>query len=378
MKDLEIEHVSVQVVGPETERHAWASDMHAQYMTNTIVRLRTRGGLEGIAGVSSFTEFGFDRAVAETLRPLLPHLIGASPHGREALWQKLQNRSIPVAPQAHSAIDIALWDLAAKAAGLPLYRHLGGCRDKIPAYASTPLYADNAAYVDNVARLAGEGFRAIKFHCWCEVGRDMAMVRAVHKEFGSTPLRFMLDVEQRYQRDDALVAARELEDLDYFWFEAPLLDYDLAGYRELRDYTHVPIIPAGNSVLSPLLIETAIDMGCWSRARVDVTVAGGVTPALKILGLAEARGMTVELQCWGYTLTQAANLHVMLARPNCTYFEQPVPYPAFEYGVANPIRTDRNGDVRAPDGPGLGVELDWAAIDAATLMKIEEGRRLPA
>ncbi len=79
----------------------------------------------------------------------------------------------------------------------------------------------------------------------------------------------------------------------------------------------------------------------------------------------------MELQCWGYTLTQAANLHVMLARPNCGWFEQPVPYPAFEYGVANPIRTDRNGEVRAPDGPGLGVELDWAAIDKATLMKIE-------
>jgi L-alanine-DL-glutamate epimerase-like enolase superfamily enzyme len=163
--------------------------------------------------------------------------------------------------------------------------------------------------------------------------------------------------------------------MSYGWFEAPLLDVDLAGYRELRRYTSLPILPAGNSLLSPQLIETAIDMGCWSKARIDVTIAGGVTPALKILGLAEARGMSVELQCWGYTLTQAANLHVMLARPNCDYFEQPVPYPAFEYGVANPIRTDRNGDVRAPEGPGLGVQLDWAAIDRATIMKIEQDGR---
>jgi L-alanine-DL-glutamate epimerase-like enolase superfamily enzyme len=182
----------------------------------------------------------------------------------------------------------------------------------------------------------------------------------------------MLDVEQRYGRDDALRAAVELEALGYDWFEAPLLDVDLAGYRELRRYTKVGILPAGNTLLSPQLIEIALGMGCWSKARVDVTVAGGVTPTLKILGLAEARGTTVELQCWGYTLTQAANLHVMLARPNCGWFEQPVPYPAFEYGVGNPIRTDRKGEVRAPDGPGLGVELDWAAIDKATLMKIEE------
>jgi len=69
MSDHRIEHVSVHVVGPETERYTWASDMHSQYMTNTILRARTRSGLEGIAGVASFSEFGFDRAVGETNPP---------------------------------------------------------------------------------------------------------------------------------------------------------------------------------------------------------------------------------------------------------------------------------------------------------------------
>jgi L-alanine-DL-glutamate epimerase-like enolase superfamily enzyme len=375
MDDLTIEHVSVYVVGPQTERYTWASDMHSQYMTNTILRARTRGGLEGIAGVASFSEFDFDRSVAETIRPLLPHLIGSSPDRREALWHKLFNLGIPGAPQAQSAVDILMWDLAAKAAGLPLYRYLGACRDSIPAYASTPLYADAAAYVDNVHRFIAEGFSAIKFHSWCEYERDMEMVRAVHKEFGSGTVRFMLDVEQRYERGDALRAAKELEALDYFWFEAPLVDYDLAGYRELRKYVSLPIIPAGNSIITPQLIELAIDMGCWTQARVDATVVGGITPALKIMGLAEARGMTVELQSWGYTTTQAANLHLMLARPNCTYFEQPVPYPAFEYGFANPIRPGRDGHVRVSELPGLGLEVDWAAIEAATILKFEESGR---
>jgi L-alanine-DL-glutamate epimerase-like enolase superfamily enzyme len=375
LKDLEIERVVVYVVGPQTERYAWASDMNNQWMTNTVLRASTRGGLEGIAGVASFTEFEFDRAVAETIRPLLPHIIGTGPDRREALWQKLYNRGIPVAPQAHSAIDILLWDLSAKAAGLPLYKHLGGYRDRIAAYASTPLYADSEAYVDNAHRLVAEGFRAIKFHCWCEYERDMAMVRAIDKVFAGTDVDFMLDVEQRYDRSDALRAAQELERLGYRWFEAPFPDYDLAGYRELRRYVSLPIIPAGNSVLSPHLIELAIEMGCWTNARVDVTVAGGITPTLKIMGLAEAHGMTVELQCWGYTTTQAANLHLMLARPNCTWFEQPVPYPAFEYGVANPIRPDRDGYVGVSDLPGLGLEIDWATIEAATLLKYEVGGR---
>jgi L-alanine-DL-glutamate epimerase-like enolase superfamily enzyme len=376
MTDLEIERVSVYVIGPDTERYAWASDMHAQYMTNTLLRATTRGGLEAVAGVSSYTEFGFDRAVAETLRPMLPHLIGATPDRREAIWHALYNRSIPGAPQAHSAIDILLWDLAAKAAGQPLYKYLGAARDRIPAYASTPLYQDPEAYVDNVHRFVEEGYRAIKFHCWCEYDRDMQMVRAVDKAFGSSSVQFMLDVEQRYDRGTALRAAKELEQLDYTWFEAPFLDYDLAGYRELRRYVSLPILPAGNSILSPHLIELGIDMGCWTHARTDAAVVGGITAALKVMGLAEARGMNVELQCWGYTSNQAANLHLMLARPNCGWFEQPVPYPAFEYGFLNPIRTGRDGCVQPSDLPGLGLAIDWEAMEAATILKYEEtGRR---
>ena len=375
MRDLEIERIRVYAVGPETERFAWASDMAVQYMTHTILRVTTRGGLEGIAGAASYTEHGFDAAVAETLRRMLPPLIGASPLARGALWQRLVNHNIPVAPQAHSAIDIALWDLAAKASGLPLYHFLGGTRERILAYASTPLYPDPAAYVDNVARLKEEGFRAIKFHCWCERERDTAMVRAVHKRFGGSGLCFMLDVEQRYSRLDAKRAGAELAELGYTWFEAPLPDLDLAGYRELRQRVGLPILPAGNWVLDANLIAFALEMGCWSSARVDATVVGGITPARKVMALAEAHGMTAELQCWGYTLTQAANLHLMLAYPNCTYFEQPVPYPAFEYGAMNPIRTDRDGYVHAPQGPGLGIEVDWPAMEVAAFLKYEEKGR---
>lgn len=111
MKDLEIERITVYVVGPETERHAWASDMHAQFMTNTILRAQTRGGLEGVAGFASFSS------------------VGALPDHREALWHKLVKRATPRSAQAQSAIDILMWDLAAKAVGLPLYRYLGACRE---------------------------------------------------------------------------------------------------------------------------------------------------------------------------------------------------------------------------------------------------------
>lgn len=371
MKDLEIDLIEVIVVGPETQRFAWADGMPEQFMTNTILKLTTRGGLQGIAGAPSYGIHGFDRAVAETLREMLPGVIGQSPLAREAVWRRSLTFLLPQAPQAHSLIDVALWDLAAKVAGLPLYQMLGGARSKILSYASTPMLESPDAYVDFVAKLKEDGFSAIKFHCWCRLEPDMKMVHAVAKRFGGGDLNFMLDVEQRYDRLSALNAGKQLSDLGYRWFEAPLDDFDLEGYRMLRQKVEVPIIAAGNSITDIRMLEFAINAECWSHLRIDVMHSGGFTPARKVMGLAAAHDMTVELQCWGYTLSQAANLHLMLAYENCTYFEQPAPYPAFEYGSLNSIRTDREGFVHAPHGAGLGVEVDWPAVERSTIMRYE-------
>jgi L-alanine-DL-glutamate epimerase-like enolase superfamily enzyme len=369
---LEIDRIEVYAVGPEVARYRWVWDMNEQFMTHTILRVFTRDGLEGVAGAISFSEHGFSSAVAETLRRMVPDLIGASPLDREALWYRLRKLDFPTAPQAQSLMDIALWDLAAKAADIPLYQFLGGARSRILSYASTPLLSDEQAYVDEVARLKEAGFKAIKFHCWCDPARDVPMVRAVHKRFGGDPtLRFMLDVEMRYSPNDAFRVAKILEELDYTWFEAPFMDTDLQGYRDLRSQVRVPIIPAGNWLLAPGLIEAAIRMGCWSAARVDVTVAGGFTPSRKIMAVAAASSLDVELQCWGYTLTQAANLHLMLAANNCTYFEQPIPFEPYEYGAIDTIRTDADGFVHAPKGPGLGIRMDWEAVRKAAFLTYE-------
>jgi L-alanine-DL-glutamate epimerase-like enolase superfamily enzyme len=371
MRDLALDRAEVWVVGPETERYAWALEMPDQFMSNTILKLTTAGGLEGVAGAAMCSSHTFDRSIAETLRYLLPEVLGRTALEREALWYRLRSLNTPLVPQAASLIDIALWDMAGKIAGLPLYRLLGGARDRVPAYASTPLLADAEAYVDYCAARLAEGFTAVKFHCWCEPSCDVPMVETVHDAMADKGLALMLDVEQRYTRDQALAAARRLEPLGLTWFEAPLLDTDLAGYIELRRHTAIPILPAGNTVLDLAGVERGLAMGAWSAARVDVTVAGGVTPGRKIMALAEAHNTTCELQCWGYTLTQAANLHVMLAYANCRFFEQPAPYPAFEYGALDVIRPDPEGNVRVTDGPGLGIGIDWPAVEAATIHRLE-------
>lgn len=369
MKDLAIERAEVIVVGPETERYAWAEGMGEQFMTNTILRLVTKGGLEGVAGAAMCSSHSFDRSVGETLRYLLPEVMGRSPLEREALWFRLRTLNTPLVPQAPSLVDIALWDLAAKAAGLPLWQMLGGARSEVPAYASTPMLADIAAYQDYVAERAAEGYRAVKFHCWCEPGRDLPMVEALRARFPPERLALMLDVEQRYDRHQAMAAAKRLEPLAMTWFEAPTLDSDVDGYAELRRATTVPILPGGNTILDLNQVRQGLAKGAWSMARVDVTIAGGITPARKIMGLAEAHNTSCELQCWGYTLTQAANLHVMQAFTNCGWFEQPAPYAAFEYGSHDVIRPDARGMVRVPEGPGLGVRVDWEAAGRAALLR---------
>jgi L-alanine-DL-glutamate epimerase-like enolase superfamily enzyme len=93
--------------------------------------------------------------------------------------------------------------------------------------------------------------------------------------------------------------------------------------------------------------------------------------AVKAMALAGAHGLKTELQSYGYPLSQAANLHVMLGVRGCSYFEHPVPIEHYEYACANPIRIEADGCVAAPDGPGLGLDLDWGRIERDALFVID-------
>ena len=107
MRDLIIDRAEVYVVGPQTPRYAWAAGMPEQFMSNTILRLYTSDGLEGVAGAAMSTSHTFDLSVGDTLRYLLPEVIGRSACERETLWQRLKSLNTPLVPQANSLIDIA-------------------------------------------------------------------------------------------------------------------------------------------------------------------------------------------------------------------------------------------------------------------------------
>lgn len=365
---MQVTRVEALTIAPTVQRFTWSHDLPEQFMTNTVVRISTDAGVEGIGGVSNYTSYDFDRYTAETIRHLAPVLLGRDPLERDRLVHDLRPRVFPLSPGALAAIDVALWDLAARVEDKPLYELLGARRTSIPAYASTPLLDDVPAYLELIQQRLDMGFGAVKFHCWCLPERDLELCRAAREAFPD--VAFMHDVENNYSHEDALRVARELETLGFTWFEAPFPDHDLDGYRELTRQVDIPIIPSGNWIMDLPAFERALQSGAWSRARTDITCLGGLTPAREALAMCQAAGVKCEILGWGNTLISAANLHLMLSNDCCSYFEQSVPYEPYEYGMLDVIRTGPDGRVTAPDGPGLGVRVDWDAMEAATIHRL--------
>lgn len=372
MKPIEISKIEIYVTGDETSpKVRWADYMGPIYTTNIICKITTSDGYEGIGATIAYTENDFDKTIGEAVKPYLPGLIGKSALDREEIWDWMASRPNWMPFPTISIIDIALWDIAAKYANMPLYQMLGAKRNKILSYASTPMFDDIPTYLDYIEGCIQHGFRSIKLHCYCVYDKDLELVKAVDEHFKGRGIDFLLDVDRQYNREEAYKMAMLLEELDWGWFEAPLPDSDLEGYRDLVAKTKVPISCGGNSLITIPMIQLGINMKCWTDVRADATVVGGITPMKKIMAMAQANNMRVEGQSWGMTLTQAANLHIMLAYGNCTYFEQAYPYEPFEVGSLDVIRTDKDGYVHAPEGYGLGVRMDWEEIEKITIMKFE-------
>jgi L-alanine-DL-glutamate epimerase-like enolase superfamily enzyme len=180
----------------------------------------------------------------------------------------------------------------------------------------------------------------------------------------------MLDVEQAYSRPEAARMAKVLDDYAWRWFEAPLPDTDIEGYVGLRQRCLTAILNSGNRVLDARAVVAALQVGAWDSVRFDTTIAGGITAARSLASVADVFDLPVDLQSWGHTLIEAANLHAALGYTRSEYFEIAVPRDAYELGVETPIRIDKDSHVRAHDEPGLGVRLDWDQIvDAAVVYR---------
>lgn len=332
--------------------------------TVTYVVITDDTGARGVGAVES-DSFGLvDLSVLEALRPMVPALLGQDAL-RPAAITGLMGRRLPSASRAvpAAAVEVACWDLMARHAGLPLHRLLGGAREEVPAYASLPFEGDAAALVGLADRVVAEGYPAAKLHVSGDPDTDIDLVTAVREAHPG--LELVVDAESIYDRRGATQVGRALDRLDVRWFEAPLPDRDLDGYRELTRRLDTPVVPAGGLVDDPRELGAALRSTPWSALRTQ-TLEGGIGHVCCVAALGRAFGLDLELCSYGTTVTQVTDLHLILGLGVGSYYEQPFPVGPWEFGTTTPLVV-ADGVVRAPDGPGLGVELDPDAIDAATL-----------
>jgi L-alanine-DL-glutamate epimerase-like enolase superfamily enzyme len=349
---------------PATKDHAGSGNSSGE-TTLGLLTIRTDDGIEGHAflGSATFSAEVDCRGLTRTLKPIL---MGQDPLDRERLYQAMWKRNRTTTIRSIGAVDIALYDIAAKAAGLPLYKLLGGYRESIPAYASSAVLDSREAYAEQAVQFKEDGWAAYKIHPPAVWREDIEVCRAVREAVGDD-YDIMLDSTWSYTYDHAIKVGRAIEEMNFYWYEDPLADDDLMGCIKLREKLSIPLMateysPGGFTNYVPWILNKATDY-----LRGDVAVKGGITALLKTAHLAEAFGMNYEIHHGGNSLNNWANLHVILAIKNTTYFEVLLPSGAQKYGIIDDLTPDSNGMIHAPPEPGLGANIDFDLIKSKTV-----------
>lgn len=328
-----------------------------------VLRINTDEGVQGHATALAARSGATTEAyLHETIAPVV---LGRDVTEREAIWHELWNidRHLTFFPvYLPGPVDVALWDIAAQAANLPLFRYLGAYRTSLPVYASSLFLGSVEDYVEEARRYAGRGIKAYKAHPPGPWRVDMDVHRALREGLG-TDCVLMSDPVAEYSLDEAIRVGRDLERLDYLWFEEPFRDFELVKYRRLCDALDIPICATETTRGGPWGVAQVIAHLAADIVRADVSWKAGVTGTLKIAHLAEAHGLRCEIHTTTMAPMDIANLHVSCAIRNCEYFELFVPEDSFQFPLAAPLPIDKDGIIHVPEKPGLGIELDWDGIE---------------
>lgn len=316
------------------------------------------------------------------------YLLGRNPMQREILWHDLKRARRSVDGTPPGAVDIALWDIAGKLYNTPIYEMLGGWRKKLPAYASTYHGDENgglttaADYGEFALRCKEEfGYPAFKIHGWVggSIDREVAAVLAIRAAVGEK-MALMLDPAGAFNTfDDVLRVGKACDEANYMWYEDAFRGggFSRFAHVKLRDFIKTPLL-MGEHVRGLEAKADTIYAGATDYVRANPNADGGITGVMKIAALAEAHGLDVELHRGGL-----AHRHIMASLRNTNYYELALVHPNVPHSQA-PIypenrwldeldSVDANGCVDVPEGPGLGVELDWNYINAhKTAEKIYE------
>ena len=346
----------------------------------TLVEVLTDEGLSGWGESICMGLQPPEIAAAAIEHALKPILLGADPRDVEVLWHRMYHHTRDYGRTgammgAISGVDIALWDIAGKALGVPVHRLLGGAfRDTVQAYA-TGFYRETGQ--GEAARLAAEALRhreaglsAMKVKLGFGLEDDVDVMRAIGAALDGAPVTLMIDTNHAYGRADAIRLGRALEDMNLRWYEEPVVQEDVAGYRAVREALDTPVA-GGENAYSLFGFRELFGAHALDIAQPDLCCVGGFTAAKHVVALAHAHGVQVNPHVWGSAIGQAASLQWIAAIPlahHALFAEAPI----FEYDTsAHPFRGDlvkepvlhKDGWIEVPKRPGIGVEVNRAVLE---------------
>ena len=376
---MRISRITSHVLRYAMEEELGYSQQYFTHRTAHLVEVETDAGITGWGECFGAGNVALaNRTIVEQV--IQPMILGMDPRDCEVIWHKVYNllrdhgqKGMPI--QALSGVDIALWDIAGQAAGLPLYKLLGGAfRDRVPVYGYAMMLRRRDDLADvfkaEAAGIRAMGFPATKMKVGLGLPKDIELAEAVRDGLGPD-LELMVDANHAYAIHEAMALGRHLERLGVYWFEEPVAPEDREGYRELRAKLGVHIA-GGEAEFTRWGFRDLIAGRCVDILQPEVCGLGGITEYRKVLALAHAHFVPVVNHVWGSGVALATNMHLLCALPDLPggahpaqpYLEYDTTPNRFKDGVlARPLNIegqvrDSGGTVAPPAGAGLGIEIN--------------------
>lgn len=356
---MKIAQVTVSVLRVPVERPYAAGGRTVDANWHVLARVMTADGVEGI-GYVVYPRPDLMTTIGTAARELGAHLVGMSVLAPEAAWETLARRGDWVGPGgllhlALAPLDIAVWDARGKTLGQPLWRLLGGHRDRLPTYASDGLWYSlpPAELAASARRHAEAGFTGVKLRLGREATprAEADRVRAVREAVGPD-MRIMVDINETWSPAQARAGGRALQEAGIAWLEDPLHHQDVTGVAALRAELSVPVA-AGEHVYHLDGFRTLLEARAVDVLILDLARVGGITPWRTVAALAQAHRVPV---C-GHVVPEI-HAHLVAAVPNGFMVEY---VPRSERILAAMPRIERS-ELVVPTAPGLGLSLDEAAV----------------
>ena len=306
-------------------------------------------------------------------------LVGQDPFDREKFWQwfSVANQDDNLV----SVVDMTLWDLQARAFGVPIYKMLGACRDKVKAYASTyPNMGTPDDYANHALACKRQGYTHYKIHPYyfwdpvtkkpvpgrpSHIEEDIEVIQAVRAAVGNDMV-LSYDPWGTYRTyEEAYRVGRELERQNFIWYEHPMLEYRVATYEKLARELDIPILSPEIAAGGFYTRADWIRRGASDMTRIDV-LRGGITGVKKMTAVAEAYGVRCEIHMSGF-----GNLQILgsTSEDVCEYYERGLLAPGIDYETPPPYLEelgdpmDEQGYVHLPQAPGMGYRIKWDYIE---------------